>query len=297
MLLEKYTTAEWRGFNVDFISALADPVQPALSRLHTPPMMDQQRVVFINDAQAIKEPALTLLKNYIQNPSRYSYLVLEAEEMDSKAALHKLITKHGAVIDFIPLRGPMLVKWVDNYIRRSGYSAELSVIQKLVDLTGGNLYAVTNELAKLFTYLSGGSGREITQELIAELTIRSRQNTVFELTDAIGRKQRKKALLLLQHLIRDGEDPLGILAMMARHFRQLLMVKEMINHKASTREILSRTQIRDFLLEEFMRQAKNFTDEEAVRSYRRMAEADGLFKGAGLHAQSHLEWIICCATR
>lgn len=297
LLLDRYTDASLRSFSLDVFSIKESPVDAALAQARTAPMLGGCRIVLVRHAEALKEAALTGLKKYLQNPTPFSILVFDAEELDTKNALHKLITKHGAVVDFAPLRGHGLVKWVDVYIRRHGYSAELAVVQKIVDLTGANLHAVTSELEKIFTYLGGGLSREITHGIVSDLAIRSRQNTVFELTDAIGRKQRKRALQLLQNLILDGQDPLGILAMMARHFRQLLMVKEMVKRQASTKEIVAQTQVKDFMVDEYVRQAKTFTDEEAIRSFHLLAAADGLFKGGGLHPQTHLEWIICRATR
>ncbi len=85
--------------------------------------------------------------------------------------------------------------------------------------------------------------------------------------------------------------------MMARHFRQLLMVKELLKRRATTREIVSQTQVKDFMVDELVRQAKTFSDEDAVRNFNTIAAADGLFKGAGVHPKMHLEWIICRATR
>jgi DNA polymerase-3 subunit delta len=164
-------------------------------------------------------------------------------------------------------------------------------LHKLVELAGADLQSITAEVEKLSLY--AGEEKTIPDSVVDELLLTSRQRGIFELTGAIGRRDRRSALALLANLMESGEAPLGILAMIARHYRQLFMAKDLLEAGKPLSEIASAAQIPPFVVDEFMRQARNTDWQTASKTYTRLADIDNRIKSSRADPRVILEQFIC----
>lgn len=99
-------------------------------------------------------------------------------------------------------------------------------------LTGGDVRQIDNELEKLAVYL-GEEKRAISPEDVRHLVSHSREGVIFELGDAIQRRNLEDALELLAQLLQQKESAIGILlAAIVPTVRNLLVVKDLQeNHR------------------------------------------------------------------
>jgi DNA polymerase-3 subunit delta len=104
---------------------------------------------------------------------------------------------------------------------------------------------------------------------------------VFDLTDALGEKRLEKALRSLGRLLGDGEAPLLVLAMIARHFRQLWKVRELLENRTPVQEIGRIAGINPYFLQGIVAQARNYSVAELRRLFARIFEIDGALKSGG----------------
>jgi DNA polymerase III subunit delta len=113
---------------------------------------------------------------------------------------------------------------------KTGLRFEPGAIELFVSLAGERSDQVANEVEKLDLYL-GPQRRLITQHDIRTLVPLSREGIVFELGNAIGSRQIKQALPLLDHLLGQGETAVGILlAAIIPKVRNLLLAHDLIAH-------------------------------------------------------------------
>ena len=94
-------------------------------------------------------------------------------------------------------------------------------------------------LGALGWVLAVGCGGRIDVATLAGLTGRSREHTVFELTDALVAADAAAAVTLLNRLIDDGEEPLRLLPMIAWITRQLLIAHDLAAAAVPRKQILS----------------------------------------------------------
>jgi DNA polymerase-3 subunit delta len=104
---------------------------------------------------------------------------------------------------------------------------------------------------------------------------------VFELANALGVKDLPSAMRRLQTILRDGEAPLMLLAMITRHFRQIWQVRELIDSKASEQEIAKKTGINPYFLKGMLKQAKNFSPAECRTLFELLLASDLSMKSGG----------------
>jgi len=81
--------------------------------------------------------------------------------------------------------------------------------------------------------------------------------------------------------------------MLVRHCRQVLIAKECLNQGRDAREIGNAAQIPQFILEQFLRQART-ADSDSIQSvFLRLAEIDKKMKSSSVDGRMLLESIIC----
>jgi DNA polymerase-3 subunit delta len=86
-----------------------------------------------------------------------------------------------------------------------------------------------NELEKCA--LRAGIGSPVTAPVIDEMVKRAPQETIFDLTDAMGERKTARAVGLLRELLGGGEAPELVLSMLVRHLRQLLQARALLDAK------------------------------------------------------------------
>ncbi len=109
----------------------------------------------------------------------------------------------------------------------------------------------------------------------------AKQRSLYELTDAISLRNRARALALLQGLLNSsdaGEDAaIGHLYMMARTFRQMLVIleKNVRDSRAIWQALWQGFRMPPFAADELIRQARRYKSRrELTRALRLIARAD-----------------------
>lgn len=97
----------------------------------------------------------------------------------------------------------------------------------LVNRCGNDVALLLNELEKCA--MRAGIGNRVTRHIIDEMTRRQPQDTIFNLTDALGERKTAHALGLLRELMENGDAPQQIVSMLARHWRQLLQARAFLD--------------------------------------------------------------------
>ena len=97
------------------------------------------------------------------------------------------------------------------------------------ELVAPDLREMANELEKLSLYV--GKRAEITDTDVRAICSASRQSVIWELTDALGARSLSKALRALDNLLSHGDQPIGILMMLAAQFRLMLLAKDLMARK------------------------------------------------------------------
>ena len=95
-------------------------------------------------------------------------------------------------------------------------------------LTGGDTRQIDNELEKLDLYLGAQGRREVDAALVRQMVPMSRAGVIFELGNAISRRDLAAALSLIDQLLYQGESAIGLLLVaLVPTVRNLLLVKDL----------------------------------------------------------------------
>ncbi|NWG12068.1 MAG: DNA polymerase III subunit delta [Acidobacteria bacterium] len=282
---------ELLAFNLVSFEAGSADMSEVFGAARTMPMMAGRRLVILKQIEELPAEARSVLTAYLDRPSECSVLVLTAADIDRRTTFFKVLQEKTEILECPRLKRPEIERWAAGYIRSLGFRISSPALSRLLDTVGADLQMLASEMEKIT--LLAGADRSIPDSAVDELAASTRHRGIFELTGAIGRRDVRTALRVLGSLLDAGESPIGIAAMMARHYRQVIVAREMLDGRKSRQEISAATQVPQFALDEFIRQARALDSGTAKRLYVRLAEMDRLFKSANVDERIVLESLIC----
>jgi DNA polymerase-3 subunit delta len=251
-----------------------------LDAARTLPMMADKRWVHLSAIEKLKAEAQTALVAYLEAPSPTTVLCLSGEKIDQRTKLGGRLAKDGRLFAFEPPRQNELAQWVSRRAPRHQAKIDHDAAQLLADLIGVELGSLDMALSKLAVY--AGKDVTINAEHVEQLVAPTRVHSIFELTDAIGARDAAKASGLLRNALEGGENALMVLGMIARQFRQLIGVKEMLDEGARNNDLASELGIRPFLVDALKAQSRRYSLQELENALLAVQRTDVKLKSTGL---------------
>jgi DNA polymerase III subunit delta len=279
-----------RDFNLDIFYGKECKGTEIAAASQTLPMFADRRVVLVKRSGELSPAALEILTEYIMDPSPSTCLIFEGEKIDQRKKFFLEIKKKGNLVEFKRLYENQLAPFIREEAFAYGKKVEPAALEMLVYLVGNNLQELAAEMEKVATFI--GNRDTITVADIREIVSDTKVDTVFELANALGEKETGKALRSLNTILRDGEAPLMVLAMLTRHFRQLWRVKELCEKKVSTQDISRATGINPYFIKGIVEQARNYRLTEFRAIFERLFATDLALKTSGGKPVNLMECLV-----
>jgi DNA polymerase-3 subunit delta len=168
------------------------------------------------------------LDEYMKDPTPDVVLLFEAVRFDfegeEKKRLERVRKFYASVIETVELRRYAIDDArleAQNLAKRAGLSIDRTALDLLVEALGADVARIAIEIEKLRLY-----GKPVDEEQIAALVPEARTTTIFALVNALGRRDRRRSLQILDTLTRDGEYLPLALAFLSTQFRMALVSQE-----------------------------------------------------------------------
>lgn len=190
-------TPEEAGFNLSIFygkdSTWADVVNACMKY----PMFSDKQVVILKEAQQLKE--LDKLEAYIEKPLSSTIFIVAHKEkkVDGRSKLAKLLKEKAELLTTKKMYDNELPAWTQQMIENKGYQPTQKAIHLLVDHIGNDLSRLANEVDKVILNL--GDKKTINEDDIENFVGISKEYNVFELQNAVGKKNLSKALQIVQY--------------------------------------------------------------------------------------------------
>lgn len=191
--------------------------------------------------------------------------------------------QYQTVFEFNELNNAELKKWALDYIKNKKGKIDVVALEELLMGSNNNLWYLSRELDKLLAYK-----KHITLENVMALTPANFDDNIFNLSDAIGRGDKKVALELINKQLDAGAAPIYLLSMIVRQFRILIQVKEALGKSNFPNNSLIAKEIglHPFVVQKSMGQTQKYSFEELEKIYQRLLELDLKLKSSKLSAES-----------
>jgi len=195
------------------------------------------RVVLVSPFDPGTKADGELLAEYLDNPVEATCLVFEAPALDARRASAKLLATRATKVQCDPPKREADVRrWIENSAGARGFDIAPEAVTYLLEMVGLDLQQLHQELDKVELFAVGVERLEARD--LESLLGRSREHSVFELTDALVEGRSEAAQRVLNRLLDDGEEPVKILAMVCWVIRQLITARDLAGRGCPERELL-----------------------------------------------------------
>ena len=184
-------------------------------------------------ARGVDDPAAVLEQKLVAGIPAQNILILTAEDVDRRKRLYKSLADSQVVLDLSVESGSssraqtaqkkVLQDLVHKTLAGFGKTMPPAVAGQLLERVGFHPVAVVMETEKLA--LAVGDHARISMDDLEAMIGRTRQEALFELTDALGKHDLEKGLLVAARLGEHGVHPLAMIATLKNYVRNLLLFR------------------------------------------------------------------------
>jgi DNA polymerase-3 subunit delta len=190
---------------------------------------------------------------------------------------------------FLLPRGPEMVRWIQAKAKEAGGQFTVPAAQQLVQLVGEEPRQVDQEIEKLLAYVN--YKRPVELDDVQAMTADTAEGDIFYLVDAIGHRNSKQALSMLQRLLEE-QEAISIFGMVVRQFRLLLQVREQMDAGRSPDETARAVGIHPFVAKKLTDQARSFTLPVLEAIYHHLLDLDHASKTGKIDGELALQTLI-----
>ncbi len=243
-----------------------------------------------SDISEFREKLYKYLEENWKTLSADLVLVFIEEDVD-KQNLYKWIDSSGEVCQINFQKAIQLEARLVNICNMYQVKIDKQTIQYFLECCGTNMEDLINEIRKLIEYV--GTGGTIKKEMIDLLSIKKLESVIFDLTDSLGRRNLKQALVVYRNLIYQKEPVQKILITLYNHFKKLYLTLVAVNLKKDVATSLNLKPNQVFLVNKYKMQAKYFTEKELKGILSELNNLDYKSKQGLIDIQIGLETVLC----
>jgi DNA polymerase-3 subunit delta len=297
-VLATLTPEEARDFSLHDLDLADTSIFEVLDRAQTPSLMAPFQVLFVRNLKTLygrgsKKEEFAAIDAYFRSPNPQALILFVADHLRIPTDLRKMdyqdkeryekiretLGDWCGTVELARVDENDAIKWVTASAESRNVKFDPDAARELVDALGADMMLISSEFEKLLLYVEGKS--RVTLGDVETMVLAAKQRSLYELTDAISAKDRPRALLLLHGLLNasdGGEDSaIGHLYMLARTFRQMLIISEknVRDPRAIWQVLWQGFRMPPFAAEDLIKQARRYKSRrELTRAIRLVARAD-----------------------
>lgn len=281
LIIQESIQEEEAEFNLSIYDLEETPIETVLEDCETVPFFGERKTViayhpiFLTSEKGKDkvEHNLKALESYIENPVPSTILVLIApyEKLDERKKLTKALKKQAVTLQAKGLSEKEIKQWIYDQVSEIGSEITSDAVELLYQYVGPNLTLLHNELEKLFLY----SGEQtIDEEMIQLLVAKSLEDNIFALVDQVMQRNLNKTLEIFYDLLKQNEEPIKILAVIASQVRFLYEVKTLVNKGYGEKQISGILKVHPYRVKLAIPKARSFDEKRILDMIKYLADLD-----------------------
>lgn len=296
-----YTILRGENLNVEELSGACD----------TFPILSEQKLVVVKDFYLLKgsgkseeeiKPAKEKnaddFKDIMESQNDTTILVfIVFGEVDKRKKLYNLIKKHGDIYHIGRVDRDDLNKWVKGLFGQSGKTIGQREISFFIESSGyfdrntkKTLYDLENEIKKLSSFL--GEKKEVKIEDINALTAKNLENDIFKLINACSVRDSGETLRIYSDLLLANEMSFGILGMVSKQIKNILLTKELLSKHRDSKEIAGELKIHEFTVKQCIKYGSQLDNDMLKKAFDKCLNTELSIKSGKINDRLALELLF-----
>lgn len=218
-----------------------------------------------------------IIEDFLKQPADDILILLISPRLDpgeQRKRWLKQVEEAGVHVQIWPVDLHRFPEWLRERAAAKGLTLTPEALELLADRTEGNLLAASQELDRLQLLCPDGT---VDERMVEEAVLDSARFNVFELVAEVLQGRAVHAQKILATLEQEGENPLGVLAILSRELQTLMALQHEMQHGHPTRQFFNNRRIRQpqriRQLEQAARRLSNARLNEAMSHCARVDQA------------------------
>lgn len=270
------TDAE-KGFNLSILYGKECNAKDIAIQAKQYPMMSAYQVIIIKEAQELAN--IEALEDYIKEPLNTTILVIcyKHKKLDGRKAIAKTLKKHAVYFETPRIYDNKIPDWIINYLHKSGRAITPKAAVLMANSLGTDLQKISNELEKLLVAVP--QKITIDVEHIEKYIGISKDFNVFELQNAIGKRNKKDAFRIVYYFVENEKaGPMPMITIMLFKYFANIMKYHFLPDKSRS-AVASALGINPYFVSDYAEASTNYHPKQISRIYQIIQEYDLKSKG------------------
>lgn len=276
------------------------PVGVALDDASSQPFFGERREVMITNPYFLTgekeknklDHDLAGLTAYFQNPVPSTVMVIVAPypKLDERKKLTKALKKNAWVVEATQMREAEAKRAIQSALRQDKIAITPDGLETLAQRTNANYSTMMVELPKLKLYASNGA--KLDGKAVSELVPKQLSDRVFDLVEAVVKKDVTTALSIYRDLLLQKEEPIRLNSLLISQFRLLLQVQLLANKGYSQGDITSTLKVHPYRVKLALQQSRKGQQAELIQAYIGLVDTEAAMKTGRVDKQLAFELFV-----
>lgn len=286
-LIYKYSAIEFEDLNViKFTEGIID-CDEVVRACDTMPVFSDRKLVYMDLRMAKKTEIKNInsLSAYLSSPNTQTVLIVNIGDNEEAFALDK---KLFVEVDCNRLDYKIVALKIKATIAKKGKEISDSATKLLFDYSLGDMAKALLECDKLCGYV--GDRKEIVDADIKELVTPSLEYQIYELTEALSKKNSTKVYTILDDMKAKKDEYRTLPALIYSHFRRLFMVA--LNKNMSNLELSKLLGVKEYAIKKTSEQVRLFSVSKLKKINELCIKIDGDLKQSNISIDNAINLIV-----
>ncbi len=288
-IIEHYKSIHKSGINLKYFEGKDLNFEDLKEEFRQTSMFDEKKLLVVNDVFSNGDFKEKFLKNQKEILDSKEVILFYEEGTPKEEQFLKFLKLKADCQEFKPLKGESLKIWLKKEF--ADYRADISpeAQELLIDFVGNDIWQLSNEIKKLVSFKSKKS---ITPEDVGLLVKSKIESDIFKTVDAIAQRNKKQAIFLIHKHLETGDSPHYLLSMINFQFRNLLIIKDLIEKNRPYYAILKISKLHPFVVRKSYQEANKFTFPELKKIYQKIFQIDLAIKTGRVSPEAALDMFL-----
>jgi len=284
---ERFENGVIQIFNADEIENSNDILQDADSYS----LFFKEKLFIIKRLLSCKSEFIDKVVNYLQVSKNVNFVFWEDRSLDKRRGLYKYIKKKGVVEEFNKLKYSRIKGWLTKQFNSKADIDDRS-IDLLIMKVGEDQSQLETIAENLLILVKEKTRKKILPSDIEELVEKSSEDSIWDLVDSLSVSNRSKALQIIEGILREKQDFVLIIGILARQFRILSLVKFLLKKGKSSSEIASILKLHPFVVKKAITHSDHFSLNQLRKLYQKLVKTDLVVKEGRFEPKLALDLLV-----
>ncbi len=276
---EKFISSN-KKIGVETLDALKTSKNQLHSSLFTQGF-SKNRLIIIKNLFNSSPSLIEEVIKYLKKKSQPNIVIIYEKQINPNSLssqakdLFQLLKKKAKCQEFKILTPLQLKKYIINKLNEENIKIKSLNAELLINQCKSNLWEIESSLEALISLVKEEKEKEITQKQIMSLCPEGlNEEDIFYFLNTLGKKDKKQAFKILNHLLNQKESFEKIIFSLAKQFLNIYRLKSKLKEKKSLYSIAKELNLHPYYLSKLAKFSNNYTQEQIKKVYHQLLTID-----------------------